>query len=422
LPLSLSVAPSPGHLKQGSVDGGSAGESTTIAGQQRQQQQNPWSAASNQQATNKFFLSNANGMWPSDTALKPGALPAQNVAVSSPNKPSNRATKVVQNGHPVAATQSLNTGLHNLGPLPPGWEQGVTPEGDIYYINHIEKTTSWFDPRIPKHMQKPVPVKASTAHSLQNRQQQSQPTPQQQQPHIVQQQQQQPAAQQHQGTPASQLRPPLGFSTQSVSRGVGLTHNEQAIRLELMKLQKEKERLRKEQEDAVRKEQALLKELSKLKTTHSTPSETNLASLMPPGGGGMLLQHQMVTSGVDPFLGQSAGAGADSHGRQSSGDSGLGNMGAANYALLRSTDEFLGNIDSMDIHDGSVLHKPQGVQQQQQTDLSQVQQCIPSMDMPLLGDSADQLGMDSDDLVSSLTDDLAMNMDDQMIENMIQYI
>jgi len=39
----------------------------------------------------------------------------------------------------------------NLGPLPAGWEQGVTPEGDIYYINHIEKTTSWFDPRIRKH-------------------------------------------------------------------------------------------------------------------------------------------------------------------------------------------------------------------------------------------------------------------------------
>jgi len=33
------------------------------------------------------------------------------------------------------------------GPLPHGWEQAMTQDGEIYYINHIEKTTSWFDPR-----------------------------------------------------------------------------------------------------------------------------------------------------------------------------------------------------------------------------------------------------------------------------------
>ena len=36
-----------------------------------------------------------------------------------------------------------------LGPLPPGWEQGETQEGEIYFINHHEKKTSWFDPRVP---------------------------------------------------------------------------------------------------------------------------------------------------------------------------------------------------------------------------------------------------------------------------------
>jgi len=35
----------------------------------------------------------------------------------------------------------------DLGPLPHGWEQAMTQDGEIYYINHIEKTTSWFDPR-----------------------------------------------------------------------------------------------------------------------------------------------------------------------------------------------------------------------------------------------------------------------------------
>jgi len=39
----------------------------------------------------------------------------------------------------------------DLGPLPHGWEQAMTQEGEIYYINHIEKTTSWFDPRLCKY-------------------------------------------------------------------------------------------------------------------------------------------------------------------------------------------------------------------------------------------------------------------------------
>jgi len=35
-----------------------------------------------------------------------------------------------------------------LGPLPYGWEQGVTAAGEIYFINHNDHTTSWNDPRL----------------------------------------------------------------------------------------------------------------------------------------------------------------------------------------------------------------------------------------------------------------------------------
>lgn len=37
---------------------------------------------------------------------------------------------------------------HPSGPLPEGWEQAITSEGEIYYINHKNKTTSWLDPRL----------------------------------------------------------------------------------------------------------------------------------------------------------------------------------------------------------------------------------------------------------------------------------
>lgn len=36
----------------------------------------------------------------------------------------------------------------DIGPLPEGWEQSSTADGEVYFINHQTRTTSWFDPRI----------------------------------------------------------------------------------------------------------------------------------------------------------------------------------------------------------------------------------------------------------------------------------
>ncbi len=38
-------------------------------------------------------------------------------------------------------------------PLPVGWEQSVTPKGQTYFIDHVNKTTTFFDPRyVCSHM------------------------------------------------------------------------------------------------------------------------------------------------------------------------------------------------------------------------------------------------------------------------------
>lgn len=34
------------------------------------------------------------------------------------------------------------------GPLPEGWEQAAAADGEVYYIDHINKSTSWVDPRL----------------------------------------------------------------------------------------------------------------------------------------------------------------------------------------------------------------------------------------------------------------------------------
>ena len=47
-------------------------------------------------------------------------------------------------------------GQLQLGELPPGWEQSVTEQGEIYFIHHQTKKTTWFDPRLPIASQQPL--------------------------------------------------------------------------------------------------------------------------------------------------------------------------------------------------------------------------------------------------------------------------
>uniref|UniRef100_A0AAZ3REX2 WW domain-containing protein n=1 Tax=Oncorhynchus tshawytscha TaxID=74940 RepID=A0AAZ3REX2_ONCTS len=37
-------------------------------------------------------------------------------------------------------------------PLPPGWEMTKTPSGQCYFLNHLDQTTTWHDPRL-SHLQ-----------------------------------------------------------------------------------------------------------------------------------------------------------------------------------------------------------------------------------------------------------------------------
>lgn len=50
----------------------------------------------------------------------------------------------------AAKSTSSNATPEGRGALPDGWEQATTAEGEVYFINHAARTTSWFDPRIRK--------------------------------------------------------------------------------------------------------------------------------------------------------------------------------------------------------------------------------------------------------------------------------
>ncbi|KAI5093855.1 membrane-associated guanylate kinase, WW and PDZ domain-containing protein 2 isoform X2 [Silurus meridionalis] len=45
--------------------------------------------------------------------------------------------------------------LDELGPLPDNWEMAFTEKGEVYFIDHNSKTTSWLDPRLAKKAKPP---------------------------------------------------------------------------------------------------------------------------------------------------------------------------------------------------------------------------------------------------------------------------
>lgn len=55
---------------------------------------------------------------------------------------------------PPHTTNPSVISAETLGQLPDGWEQRTTNDGEVYFLNHNNRTTSWFDPRIPSHLQK----------------------------------------------------------------------------------------------------------------------------------------------------------------------------------------------------------------------------------------------------------------------------
>ncbi|XP_063703000.1 transcriptional coactivator yorkie isoform X1 [Culicoides brevitarsis] len=68
---------------------------------------------------------------------------------SNTTSPTNQAP-----GPNTAVTEPTKLNINNtyaMGPLPEGWEEGVTNNGERYYINHVSRTTTWRDPRISNH-------------------------------------------------------------------------------------------------------------------------------------------------------------------------------------------------------------------------------------------------------------------------------
>ena len=54
---------------------------------------------------------------------------------------------------PITQQQQNNGSNQSVDslPLPEGWQKAFTAEGESYYVNHKNRTTSWFHPALPQH-------------------------------------------------------------------------------------------------------------------------------------------------------------------------------------------------------------------------------------------------------------------------------
>ncbi|KAK6486087.1 mRNAional coactivator YAP1 isoform X1 [Huso huso] len=220
----------------------------------------------------------------------------QSTTWQDPRKAMMSPMNVVAPASPVPPVQQ-NIMNPATGPLPEGWEQAITPEGEIYYINHKSKTTSWLDPRLD-------PRYALNSQRIS----QSAPTKQ---------------------------APPL--PPQSPQSGV-MGSNSQ---MRLQQLQMEKERLRLKHQELLR--QVRPQELA-LRNQIPTSMEQDGGSQNPVSSPGMSQDvRTMTTNSSDPFLNSGT-----YHSRDESTDSGLS---MSSYSVPRTPDDFLNSVDEMDTGD-----------------------------------------------------------------------
>jgi len=206
-----------------------------------------------------------------------------------------------QGAQPQLAQQQQAANNGNLGPLPQGWEQSVTPEGEVYFINHLTKSTSWFDPRIPVHNQS-VPI----------RQQPQAPQPPQ---HMV---QAVAAAPHTTGMTAAQKRQQdIRLQRLENERRVLQARRQE---LERLKLQQEHRQSENKMQSAIQQTQDMLMRQMNLNETAAAAAGAAAAAA---GSSG-------TVNPADPFLSiaQQQQQQSEMHNRQASADSGVGGMGS----------------------------------------------------------------------------------------------
>ncbi|XP_063161927.1 transcriptional coactivator YAP1 isoform X5 [Candoia aspera] len=277
-------------------------------------------------------------------------------------------------------------------PLPPGWEMAKTPSGQRYFLNHIDQTTTWQDPR--KALLSQMNVTAPT----------SPPVPQNIMNSAT-------AMNQRISQSAPVKQPPPPLAPQSPPGGVlggGNSNHQQQIRLQQLQMEKERLRL---------KHQELLRQVRPQALRNINPSTANspkrqelaLRSQLPsmdqdgsqnrvssPGMSQEL--RTMTTNSSDPFLNSGT-----YHSRDESTDSGLS---MSSYSVPRTPDDFLNSVDEMDT--GDTIN--QSTIPSHQNRFPDYLEAIPGTNVDLGTLEGDAMNIEGEELMPSLQEALSSDI------------
>ncbi|XP_027541350.1 WW domain-containing transcription regulator protein 1 [Neopelma chrysocephalum] len=257
-------------------------------------------------------------------------------------------------------------------PLPPGWEMALTQTGQRYFLNHIEKITTWQDPRKPLNQ----PLNHVNHHPAATATRVPQRPMAMSQPNLM------TSAVPLPPSPAlaQQSRPPQPPTLLALP-GALTSQQQQQQKLRLQRIQLERERIRMRQEELLRQEAALCRQLPMdsenmvpVQTAVNTPAMTQ--DMRP-----------ITNNGSDPFLNS-----GPYHSREQSSDSGLG-LGC--YSIPTTPEDFLSNVDEMDT--GETIPQTTMNINPQQTRFPDFLDCLP-------GTNVDLGTLESEDLIPILND------------------
>ncbi|XP_067423938.1 transcriptional coactivator YAP1 isoform X5 [Emydura macquarii macquarii] len=276
-------------------------------------------------------------------------------------------------------------------PLPPGWEMAKTPSGQRYFLNHIDQTTTWQDPR--KAILSQMNVTAPTSPPVQQNIMNSASAMNQRI---------------SQSAPVKQPPPLAPQSPQGGVMGGGSSNQQQQMRLQ--QLQMEKERLRLKHQELLRQVRPqALRNINP--STANSPKRQELAlrsqlptmeqdggSQNPVSSPGMSQElRTMTTNSSDPFLNSGT-----YHSRDESTDSGLS---MSSYSVPRTPDDFLNSVDEMDTGDISQSNIPS-----HQNRFPDYLEAIPGTNVDLGTLEGDGMNIEGEELMPSLQEALSSDI------------
>ncbi|KAM5303324.1 E3 ubiquitin-protein ligase HECW1 [Glossophaga mutica] len=144
------------HTRFSSLDSAKISESTVFSSQDEEEENSAFESVSDSMQSPELNLESVNdiGPWQEQTTASTRSVARTLDGLESPVAgPSNQREgecPILRNSQPVSQLPSLRPENHHYPtidePLPPNWEARIDSHGRVFYVDHVNRTTTWQRP------------------------------------------------------------------------------------------------------------------------------------------------------------------------------------------------------------------------------------------------------------------------------------